>query len=134
MTTLTVSRPRSLSESVRESVGTADVLVQALDRCSARGGGCEGCVSARACLRLWFLWVDSSDSANGIKRQAQRIEALEALPGWRLQPGEALSGKQSLHHRDEYLCKPPHKTHRQRKQHDPLEQAAVSARQEAVVP
>lgn len=96
-------------------------VCRAVDECSQRHRRCRGCGVRRECRRWWD---------NVAVDVACERDCVVALAEFRL----LAPHEDALDDRDEHLGKAPHKTDRQREQHDPLEQAPVSTVQKRVVP
>lgn len=90
-------------------------------KCSEMHYNCRRCPVIAECMRWWdTVAVDVTSER----------DAVVALAEFR----RLAAGEESLYRRDEHLSQPPHEADRQRKQHDPLEQPALRARQKTVVP
>lgn len=105
----------------KAKVHTFKGLVGVVRACSARHRQCRGCAVVAECLRWW----------DGMAvNVATRRDCVFALAEFR----RLTAHQDALQHGDEHLRQTPHEAHRQREQHDPLEQPALRARQERVVP
>lgn len=89
-------------------------------QCSRVRGGCALCTSRRLCVAEWDALVERGTACQLVRK----LKAFTRLT----------AGEQSLYSREEHLSQSPHKAHRQRQQDDPLEQPALRAVQEAVIP
>lgn len=89
--------------------------------CSRQHYNCLRCPVLGECKRWW------DNVAVEVATERDRVFAQASFR-------RLASHEYALNDRDEYLGKAPHKAHGQRKQHDPLEEAAVSPVQKRVVP
>lgn len=111
---------------------TAQGLVEAADyafapvlrvvlECSRMHYNCRQCPVLAECKRWWDAVATEVTSER---------DAVYALAEFR----RLAAHEDALDDRDEHLGQPPHKADRQRKQHDPLEEPAISAIEKRVVP
>lgn len=89
--------------------------------CSRMHYNCRQCPVLAECKRWWDAVATEVTSER---------DAVYALAEFR----RLAAHEDAQDDRDEHLGQPPHKADRQRKQHDPLEEPAIGAIKERVVP
>jgi len=96
-------------------------VLREVRQCASTNNMCRNCRTLERCVEWW--------DAVAVEVQDEQ-QAIDAVAEFR----RLSAGEEALYGGDKHLGQPPHKSHRKRQQDDPLEESALSAVQEAVIP